>query len=135
MKRIVLAISFVSSLALALVAGCGSSSGGGSGGSAGSGGSGGGGGGDVNCTNTVAGTSYCYSYSGLPSDLTSSICGTGKEASSCPTANESGCCEDIKVSAGTVSYSYGYCLYSVPSADLSAESSACGTLKGKWTAK
>jgi hypothetical protein len=141
MNRIALAITLASSVALAFAVGCGSSSGtpGGTGGSAGSGGSGGSGGssgGAVNCTTAaVDGISECYSYTGLPSSLTGTICGANKEASSCPSANQTGCCEDITVGAGSTGYSYGYCTYGEPSSATMALESACTDLKGKWTAK
>jgi hypothetical protein len=131
MNRYVLALSFASCVALAFSAGCSSSSTSSSGGA----------GGDVNCTVTsgtgASAFEECYSYSNLPTGITATdVCPTGKVSSSaCPTANESACCEDISGGAGADTYTYGYCVYKVPSADLSGAQAGCTALKGKWSTK
>lgn len=141
MKGFFLAVTVASSLALALAAGCGGSSSGGGAGTSGSGGSSGTAAcGDVNCDYKVGsgstGYEICSSYSGLPSSIESSIktsCMANAGAtnpSSCPTANRSGCCENIKVGTGSTGYSYGECYYNLPSASTAAIKSAC---TGTWT--
>jgi len=146
MKGYLLAVTVASSLALALAAGCGSSSGGGGGtsgtsgtsGTKGSGGSSGtSSGGSFNCDYKVASYEYCYSYSGLTSSQTSAeqtACKAESGAttpSSCPTANKSGCCEKIPLTGSSITY--GYCTYGVPSASQSALKTACTASKGTWS--
>jgi hypothetical protein len=139
MKGYLLAVAVASSLALTFAAGCGSSSGGnGGGGSAGSGSSSSGGGG-VTCSYTVAGTKYgyCATYANLPSADESTIKAActaekGTSPSSCPTANQTGCCNDISEGTGSTGYKYSYCVYGYPSSEDAANKTACGTLKGTW---
>jgi hypothetical protein len=144
MKGYLLAVTVASSLALAMAAGCGSSSGGsggtsgsGSSGTKGSGGSdGSGSGGGFNCDYKVGPYEYCYSYTGLTSSQMSAeqtACKAESGAttpSSCSTKNQSGCCEKIPLTGSSITY--GYCTYGVPSADVSALKTACTTSKGTW---
>jgi hypothetical protein len=85
-----LAIGSTALLAIALAAGCGSSSSGD--------GSGGGGGGGFGCTQGMAGSQFCSSYTGLTADQKNSAeqaCtnGGGMVVASCPTAGLVGCCK------------------------------------------
>jgi hypothetical protein len=119
--------------------GAGGSSHGGSGGSGGGGGSGGSSsaGGAFNCDYKEAGFEYCYSYTGLTAEQTTaeqdacSAYPASSTPSSCPSASQSGCCENVTEAGIT----FGYCLYNIPSESLSALASACNTEKGKWTGK
>lgn len=130
MKGYLFAVAVASSLAL--IVGCGSSSGGGNGGSSGSSG----GGGDINCTGTIGGQEVCYGYSGLPSTITgSTLCvgGLKQSSSACPTANQTGCCQNIPEGAGTETYTVDECYYKLPSSAVSTLKSTCTTtLKGTW---
>jgi hypothetical protein len=132
MNRYILGVSFAACVGLAFAAGCSSSSSPGGGG-----GSGGSSGGDFNCDYKSNGVEECYSYSGLTSDETTAVTAGCSEPgattpSSCPTANKSGCCEDIAY-AGLSGVTYGYCVYSVPSADIATQMTVCTGQKGKWS--
>src|ERR1700677_4164273 len=120
------------SLAVPACAGAGHA-GEGPGGSGGSGGSGGGSskGGAFNCDYKEAGYEYCYSYTGLTAEQTTAeqdACGAypgSSTPSSCPSANQSGCCENV-TEAGI---NFGYCLYDIPATSLGALQMACETEK------
>src|SRR5262245_56951965 len=106
MRTLLLALS-TASISLAVSIGCSGAhnnpGGHGHGGSSGAGGSSGGGsqGGDFNCDYKQAGYEFCYSYSGMSALQTTSeqqACSAYPGAStpsSCPSANQSGCCENV----------------------------------------
>lgn len=92
-------------------------------------------GGSLACTSTVASSEYCYTYVGLPASVTASeICPGGNQVSSCPTADESGCCTGVPITA-FAGATEGYCVYSAPMSKVSAEQSACELLNGTWSTK
>jgi len=93
--------------------------------------------GSVHCDYKVSGYEYCYSYEGLTASETSAVekaCLAESGASvvsTCPTTGVSACCEDITTTGA--SYTYGYCVYGVPSSAIAALKTACTTDKGTFS--
>jgi hypothetical protein len=89
------------------------------------------------CTYEVAGTSYCYEYTGISSTTYAALksaCASqpgSKEGVTCPTTGLAGCCEDIPSSGSSITY--GYCTYGVPMSSIASLESACASVKGTWT--
>jgi hypothetical protein len=109
--------------------GAGSSSGGSSGSSSGGGGAIG-----TGCSYTNAAGNYCYIYSNLTTQAEKNALDTsctntykGTVVSSCPTANEVGCCSYTTGGFGTE-----VCYYCGPASDL--DTACTGSSGGTWTA-
>jgi hypothetical protein len=126
MNRRVLGGSFAACLALGLASGCGGT---------------GGASGDVSCIGTIDGSMVCVTLMGLPATSatgnTEACLAAGlTETSSCPigpTANESGCCENVPELIGTGKYTADYCYYSTAPSDDAFLMSECARYGGTWS--